>query len=1139
MLNKNQRQVKLFISSAFLGLFKEREVLAKQVFPEIRRRCRERQVDFVEIDLRWGILPEQVDSGEFVPICFARIDEGRPYFLGLLGERYGTAMRAQQVASACAQYPHYAWLQDYADRSITELEISQALFPVGQKVTEAERQATVERALFYFRDPAYAHRQSPPEEYLDSPENSQKQNELKQRIRDLGCQVTEYALPDDLQELVLRQLWSLIEQDYPENEQPTALEREQIEHDAFAHSRQVVYIRREADFARLMAHAQGDTNQPLVILGESGMGKTALLANWAMAYRQAQSQPDEFIFWHFCGSSPASTDPIAMLRRLMMTLQQVFKIEDEVPTTAEAVIEQLPLWLAKIQRRAIIIFDGLNQLQLNPNTIHWLPQIIPAPVRLFLSTLSPQGIEGEILTLAPLSESEQKQLIQQYLARLGRQLAEPQLAQLLAAPQTANPLYLQVILEELRLFGDAFKLGQRLTYYLEAETIPALYQKVLARLEADYQPAAYPNLVNQALSLLWATRQGLSESELLTLLNQPQTEPLPQAIWSPLYLALSSALVNRAGFLNFFHDYLRQAVEQRYLSETDYKKAIHRQLADFFATLPLNSRQADELPYQLEQAGEKTRLQACISEIPMFLQLMRDDKKYELLGYWARLDKLQLMADMYWKKSLSLNLKFFFYRLARFFYLIKRNPDMDSASDFIGYLLNFLRTARTSDKDIEPIYRMQALIQKWIRPKNANTANSLNELASLLHDKGDYDGAEPLYRRALAIREKVLGVQHPSTATSLNNLAALLYYKGDYDGAEPLYRRALAIREKVLGAQHPDTANSLNNLAELLRNKGDYDSAEPLYRRALAIKEKVLGAQHPNTATSLNNLALLLENKGDYDGAEPLYRRALAIREKVLGAQHPDTAKSLNNLAGLLEDKGDYNGAEPLYRRALAIHEKVLGAQHPLTAISLDNLASLLSNKGDYGGAKPLYRRALAIHEKVLGAQHPDTATSLNNLAELLRNKGDYDSAEPLYRRALAIREKVLGAQHPDTATSLNNLAALLYFKGDYDGAEPLYRRALAIREKVLGAQHPDTATSLNNLAGLLRNKGDYDGAEPLYRRALAIREKVLGAQHPDTAKSLNNLAALLEDKGDYDGAEPLYRRALAIREEVLGAQHP
>jgi hypothetical protein len=34
-----------------------------------------------------------------------------------------------------------------------------------------------------------------------------------------------------------------------------------------------------------------------------------------------------------------------------------------------------------------------------------------------------------------------------------------------------------------------------------------------------------------------------------------------------------------------------------------------------------------------------------------------------------------------------------------------------------------------------------------------------------------------------------------------------------YAQARPLYERALAIREKVLGAEHPDTANSLNNLA--------------------------------------------------------------------------------------------------------------------------------------------------------------------------------------------------------------------------------------------------------------------------------------------------------------------------------------
>ena len=72
-INYKQRQVKLFISSTFNGMYDERDVLAKLVFPEIHRRCQQRKVDFVEIDLRWGIPKEQVDSGEAVPICFGRI----------------------------------------------------------------------------------------------------------------------------------------------------------------------------------------------------------------------------------------------------------------------------------------------------------------------------------------------------------------------------------------------------------------------------------------------------------------------------------------------------------------------------------------------------------------------------------------------------------------------------------------------------------------------------------------------------------------------------------------------------------------------------------------------------------------------------------------------------------------------------------------------------------------------------------------------------------------------------------------------------------------------------------------------------------------------------------------------------------
>src|SRR4051794_3980610 len=76
--------------------------------------------------------------------------------------------------------------------------------------------------------------------------------------------------------------------------------------------------------------------------------------------------------------------------------------------------------------------------------------------------------------------------------------------------------------------------------------------------------------------------------------------------------------------------------------------------------------------------------------------------------------------------------------------------------------------------------------------------------------------AEPLLRRALDIRERVLGLEHPDVATSLGNLAVILTMRGRSAEVEPLLRRALDIRERVLGPEHRDVANLLGNLAMVL-----------------------------------------------------------------------------------------------------------------------------------------------------------------------------------------------------------------------------------------------------------------------------------------------------------------------------------
>ncbi len=97
---------------------------------------------------------------------------------------------------------------------------------------------------------------------------------------------------------------------------------------------------------------------------------------------------------------------------------------------------------------------------------------------------------------------------------------------------------MRTLLEELRLFGEHENLEKRIDYYLEARNPYELYKKVLIRWEEDYEGDS--DLVGDSMTLIWASRKGLTESELLHLLGTDK-EPLPRALWSPLFLAAGTA----------------------------------------------------------------------------------------------------------------------------------------------------------------------------------------------------------------------------------------------------------------------------------------------------------------------------------------------------------------------------------------------------------------------------------------------------------------------------------------------------------------------------------------------------------------------------------------------------------------------
>lgn len=646
VLPENNRVVRVVISSTFQDMHAERDELVKFVFPELRRRCRERGVEFVDVDLRWGITDEQKAEGKVLPICLAEIERCRPYFIGLLGERYGWVPEGIDDVLAEVQ----PWLKEHKEKSVTELEIMHGVLQdPGMKGL----------AFFYIRDQALSEQieaqlAGKADYQPETPESAAKLTALKSKIRSSGYPVREnYSDTKAFGTLVLDDLWKAIEERFPQAEVPSALERERMEHEAFAEVRRKIYIGREEYFRRLDAHINTE-DQPLVILGDSGTGKSALLANWAARHRKQHSE--DFMVEHYIGSQADSADYVRILRRIMEEIQERYEPksestegmipsgrenENDIPVDPKKVVEVFPVWLAKSAERGrfILIIDALNQTEDRDNVLDlgWLPRYFPPNVRVILSTLPGRSLNAlkernwPLFSLEPLNDDERKQLIVTYLGRYSRSLSAAYTERIMTAAQSGNPLFLKVLLDELRVYWDHRTLGDRIGYYLGVATIDGLYELILSRYEQDYE-SDRPGLVRDAMSLIWASRRGLIESELLELLGT-NGNPLRRASWSPLFLATEEALISKSGMLNFFHDYLRAAVEARYLNGKELQQAAHLKLADYFEKRQLDERKVDEFPWQLRQAESWERLKDCTTDVKTFLVLLRE-KQYELMGYW-------------------------------------------------------------------------------------------------------------------------------------------------------------------------------------------------------------------------------------------------------------------------------------------------------------------------------------------------------------------------------------------------------------------------------------------------------------------------------------------------------------------------
>ncbi len=974
-------ELRLFVSSTFQDLQEEREHLVKKIFPEIRALCRERGVVFTEIDLRWGLTEEEGMLGKVISTCLEEINRCRPYFIGLFGDRYGWIPPFSELYKDPTLLERYPWLEEgvIEGMSLLEMEVRHGVLN-GRERADSEQPGT----YFYRR----RHRGDSRSEGVRSDERIVK---LAEEVGAAGYEVREFRTPEGLGELVYDDLVALIEHNF-ERVGLTPLEKEQQDHKAFAASRRQAYIPNVQALRLLDRFGAGEeeSGRVLVVRAPSGYGKSALVSYWAE--RTRQNRPDLFLVEHYIGIGSGSGLRSDLIRHLLMEVAERASIEEEVPENPEGLMSLLPEWLSMLGEEPVLfLIDGVNQLPEKERDLSWLPGHLPENIRLIITSTEPivnelgEKIEWPEHHVEPLTVAEREAVIVRFLGDYHKSLRTVRIHEIASAPQTSNPLFLRVLLEEMRLGGLHEELDELIAHYLDAEDLPALFERVLGRLEEDFGARR----VGEIMALLWCSREGLSDTELVELTRASRLH------LNLLLTALDYHLVVRSGLYTFFHDYLSRAVEERYLANSEVRAETHARIAEYFGTTPLNQRRLREEPWGWGAAGMSDRLLASLAEPEAFLALSREEWRYELAGYWKEFDSEELLAA---------------YRgmLADF---------SGSAADRIELLLSLSDTLLLiGETEGAASFIMEAEELATDGMTATEQVRFLLALGTCRIALGEYQEAETSLRRALGISLADPEISSERGIDCLVSLATALYERRELNEASRLFSDALVMSEEV--ADPKRTFECASGVGAVHYRNRDFDRALEYFEKSREIVEEEGWWDTLRGGECVNNLGAVYRERGEYEKAEVCIAHAVAVYQRVLGELNGAAITMIMNHGNVLQLLGKQREAEERLRSALVLERRRSGPTHPETAHKMVQLAGFLKQSRRVDESRSLLEDATRYLSEALGERHPRTLQSQLELADALFLQGAKASAKKIYERVLPIKEEVLGADNPSVVRS-------------------------------------------------------------------------------------------------------------------------
>ncbi|MDR1880926.1 MAG: hypothetical protein LBQ78_08335, partial [Tannerellaceae bacterium] len=276
---------------------------------------------------------------------------------------------------------------------------------------------------------------------------------------------------------------------------------------------------------------------------------------------------------------------------------------------------------------AIILIDAVNQIQGGLEMLLWLPEKLPGGLKLIVSLKKDAASERllhtfvaaeknvTIETLPPFEKREERErLIHDFLGRYFKALDDRHIDTICNLPYADNPLFLNILLHELRVFGTFRQLDRQIGRY--GETPQEAFEAMLGRLESDpaYDVIAPEASVPFLFGLLAHARRGLSENELASCFagKFPDAGGLKIRGTIRFYLRqVRPFMAQREGRTDFFYESFLLAARAKYAKEA---ARLQKALSDCFLSFcdPLkngsfasgNGRALTEYAYHLMACDE-------------------------------------------------------------------------------------------------------------------------------------------------------------------------------------------------------------------------------------------------------------------------------------------------------------------------------------------------------------------------------------------------------------------------------------------------------------------------------------------------------------------------------------------------------